>query len=142
MLAYPSLVNLYKIDASSSSVYIFVWVIAHQWYWEYHYRVYPNLSRWWSIGRWDMRKYGYRLDRFKIEWGNIWAWVAGISTVQKAYFEEVGVKGLFFDYESFIVPEGGLKVGEFRLYEVDNRVVFPCGVPIMLGVTRADVIHR
>ncbi len=49
----------------------------------------------------------------------------------------------FIDVEidSYIVPVSDLTPGEFRLLEVDNRVVLPIHLEIRVLVTAADVIH-
>ena len=48
-------------------------------------------------------------------------------------------EGLIFD--SYMVPEEDLNPGEFRLLEVDNRVVLPTNVHIRVIITSADVLH-
>lgn len=45
------------------------------------------------------------------------------------------------EYDSYIIPTDDLKLGEFRLLEVDNRIVVPIQLEIRLLVTAADVIH-
>jgi len=49
----------------------------------------------------------------------------------------------FIDVEidSYITPTSDLISGEFRLLEVDNRVVLPIQIEIRILVTGADVIH-
>lgn len=49
----------------------------------------------------------------------------------------------FIDIEidSYIIPTSDLSPGEFRLLEVDNRVVLPIQIEIRVLVTAADVIH-
>jgi cytochrome c oxidase subunit 2 len=49
----------------------------------------------------------------------------------------------FIDIEidSYITPTPDLILGEFRLLEVDNRVVLPINIEIRILVTGADVIH-
>nr|AOR07160.1 cytochrome c oxidase subunit 2 [Mesenchytraeus hydrius] len=49
----------------------------------------------------------------------------------------------FMDVEmdSYMVPTSDLTPGEFRLLEVDNRVVLPMHLEIRVLVTAADVIH-
>ena len=44
-------------------------------------------------------------------------------------------------YDSFILPTKLLKSGEYRLLEVDNRIVAPINTEIRLLVTASDVIH-
>lgn len=45
------------------------------------------------------------------------------------------------DIDSYIVPTSDLAPGDFRLLEVDNRVVLPIQIEIRVLVTAADVIH-
>jgi cytochrome c oxidase subunit 2 len=40
-----------------------------------------------------------------------------------------------------MVPESDLKEGEFRLLEVDNKVVVPVDTHVRVIVTAADVLH-
>jgi len=44
-------------------------------------------------------------------------------------------------YDSFIIQRKNLKDGEFRLLEVDNRIIIPINTNIRLLVTSSDVIH-
>jgi len=48
---------------------------------------------------------------------------------------------LDLEFDSYIIPTEDLNIGDFRLLEVDNRVVLPMGVEIRFLVTSADVIH-
>lgn len=45
------------------------------------------------------------------------------------------------EMDSYITPLSDLLPGEFRLLEVDNRVVLPMHIEIRVLVTAADVIH-
>jgi len=45
------------------------------------------------------------------------------------------------DFESYMVPEFDLKLGQLRLLEVDNRVVLPTNTHVRVLVTAADVLH-
>ena len=45
------------------------------------------------------------------------------------------------EIDSYIIPTTDLNVGEYRLLEVDNRVVLPIQTEIRVLVTAADVIH-
>lgn len=44
-------------------------------------------------------------------------------------------------FDSYIMPTSELRTGEFRLLEVDNRIVVPINLEIRILVTAADVIH-
>lgn len=45
------------------------------------------------------------------------------------------------EIDSYIIPESDLATGEFRLLEVDNRIVLPIQTETRILVTAADVIH-
>lgn len=45
------------------------------------------------------------------------------------------------EFDSYIIPTEDLECGQFRLLEVDNRVVVPIGVEVRVLVSSADVIH-
>jgi len=45
------------------------------------------------------------------------------------------------NFDSYIVPEDDLEVGQYRLLEVDNRVVVPVNTHIRVITTSTDVIH-
>jgi cytochrome c oxidase subunit 2 len=44
-------------------------------------------------------------------------------------------------FDSYILPVSELNKGEFRLLEVDNRIVVPIQIEVRLLITAADVIH-
>ena len=46
-----------------------------------------------------------------------------------------------FVYDSYMILEEDLNIGEFRLLEVDNRVVLPTHTHIRVLVTSTDVLH-
>lgn len=48
---------------------------------------------------------------------------------------------LNLEFDSYIIPTEDLEDGQFRLLEVDHRVVLPMGVEVRILVTSADVIH-
>lgn len=45
------------------------------------------------------------------------------------------------EFDSYIIPTSDLTTGEYRLLEVDNRIVLPIQIEIRVLVTAADVIH-
>mmetsp|Transcript_63 Transcript_63/g.159 ORF Transcript_63/g.159 Transcript_63/m.159 type:complete len:253 (+) Transcript_63:80-838(+) len=49
--------------------------------------------------------------------------------------------GDFIMFDSYMLPEDELSLGDLRLLEVDNRVVLPVDTHIRLVVTSADVLH-
>jgi cytochrome c oxidase subunit 2 len=44
-------------------------------------------------------------------------------------------------FDSYMIPDDDLEVGQLRLLEVDNRVVLPVNTPIRVIITAADVLH-
>ena len=44
-------------------------------------------------------------------------------------------------YDSYMIPEEDLELGQLRLLEVDNRMVIPINTHIRIIVTAADVLH-
>nr|WOA02285.1 cytochrome c oxidase subunit II [Gloiopeltis furcata] len=44
-------------------------------------------------------------------------------------------------YDSYMIPEEDLEVGQLRLLEVDNRMVVPTNTHVRVIVTAADVLH-
>jgi len=44
-------------------------------------------------------------------------------------------------FDSYMIPEDLLEVGQFRLLEVDNRVVLPVKTHVRLLISAADVLH-
>jgi cytochrome c oxidase subunit 2 len=66
--------------------------------------------------------------------GNQWYW-----NYQYSDYENEDQESIVFD--SYLLPEDELSLGNLRLLEVDNRVVLPIDTHIRLIVTSADVLH-
>lgn len=45
------------------------------------------------------------------------------------------------NFDSYMIPEDDLEIGQLRLLEVDNRVVLPIKTHIRVLITAADVLH-
>jgi len=45
------------------------------------------------------------------------------------------------EFDSYLIPEEMLELGDLRLLEVDNALHLPVGIPIRLLITSSDVIH-
>nr|YP_010146969.1 cytochrome c oxidase subunit II [Conosia irrorata]QQP21491.1 cytochrome c oxidase subunit II [Conosia irrorata] len=45
------------------------------------------------------------------------------------------------NFDSYMIPTNDLKLNEFRLLDVDNRVIIPMFTQIRILVTAADVLH-
>jgi cytochrome c oxidase subunit 2 len=49
--------------------------------------------------------------------------------------------GESIDFDSYMIPESDLELGQFRLLDVDNRLVVPTDTHVRYIVTGTDVIH-
>ena len=47
----------------------------------------------------------------------------------------------FIEFDSYIVPESDLEEGQFRMLEVDNRIIIPEFTHVRFVISSADVIH-
>jgi Heme/copper-type cytochrome/quinol oxidases, subunit 2 len=45
------------------------------------------------------------------------------------------------DFDSYLIPETDLELGQFRLLDVDNRITIPVNCHIRIIVTASDVLH-
>ena len=66
--------------------------------------------------------------------GHQWYW-------SYEYSDYINERGESIEFDSYMIPESDLELGQFRLLDVDNRVVVPVDTHIRLIVTGADVIH-
>jgi len=65
--------------------------------------------------------------------GHQWYW-----SYEYSDFEiQIGTLG----FDSYMVAQDELNIGDLRLLEVDNRVVLPVGTHVRVLVTAADVLH-
>ena len=66
--------------------------------------------------------------------GHQWYW-------SYEYSDYVNESGESIEFDSYMIPESDLELGQFRLLDVDNKVIVPVDTHIRLIVTGADVIH-
>ena len=66
--------------------------------------------------------------------GHQWYW-------SYEYSDYINESGESIEFDSYMIPESDLELGQFRLLEVDNKVIVPTDTHIRLIVTGADVIH-
>lgn len=82
----------------------------------------------------------YEMDRVTQPWmtlkiiGHQWYW-------SYEYGDFKTKDGNQINFDSYMVTTDDLEIGDFRLLEVDNRIILPLGIPIRLLITGADVIH-
>lgn len=66
--------------------------------------------------------------------GHQWYW-------SYEYSDYENEEGDFIEFDSYMIPEEDLSVGQLRLLEVDNRVVVPINTHIRIIISAADVLH-
>lgn len=66
--------------------------------------------------------------------GHQWYWSYEYSDYNKSDEDTIA-------FDSYMVPEDELVEGQFRLLEVDNRLVVPTNTHVRLITTSADVLH-
>jgi len=66
--------------------------------------------------------------------GHQWYW-------SYEYSDYLNEDNEFINFDSYMVPEEDLVLGEFRLLEVDNNMVIPINTHIRIIVSAADVLH-
>ena len=66
--------------------------------------------------------------------GHQWYW-------SYEYSDYINERGESIEFDSYMIPESDLELGQFRLLDVDNRVIVPVDTHIRVIVTGADVIH-
>jgi len=66
--------------------------------------------------------------------GHQWYW-------SYEYSDYVNESGNSVEFDSYMIPESDLELGQLRLLDVDNKMVIPVDCHIRLIVTGADVIH-
>ena len=66
--------------------------------------------------------------------GHQWYW-------SYEYSDFITETGENIDFDSYMIPESDLELGQFRLLDVDNKVVLPVDTHIRIIVTGADVLH-
>ena len=66
--------------------------------------------------------------------GHQWYW-------SYEYSDFITDSGESIDFDSYMIPESDLELGQFRLLDVDNKLIVPVDCHVRLIVTGADVIH-
>lgn len=68
--------------------------------------------------------------------GHQWYWSYEYSDYNHLTEENSGI-----NFDSYLVADDDLEKGQFRLLEVDNRIVLPINTHIRVLITAADVLH-
>lgn len=66
--------------------------------------------------------------------GHQWYW-------SYEYSDYITEEGEAIEFDSYMVPDSDLELGQFRILEVDNKVVVPADTHVRLIITATDVLH-
>nr|YP_009653041.1 cytochrome c oxidase subunit 2 [Laccaria bicolor]QCG70099.1 cytochrome c oxidase subunit 2 [Laccaria bicolor] len=66
--------------------------------------------------------------------GHQWYW-------SYEYSDFITDSGESIDFDSYMIPESDLELGQFRLLDVDNKLIIPVDCHIRLIITGSDVLH-
>lgn len=66
--------------------------------------------------------------------GHQWYW-------SYEYSDYADQDGTTINFDSYMIPTADLELGQFRLLEVDEKVVVPANTHVRVIITSADVIH-
>ena len=66
--------------------------------------------------------------------GHQWYW-------SYEYSDFITDTGESIDFDSYMIPESDLELGQFRLLDVDNKLIIPVDCHIRLILSSTDVIH-
>lgn len=66
--------------------------------------------------------------------GHQWYWTYEFSDM-------LSESGDSIEFDSYMIPESDLELGDFRLLDVDNRLIVPVNTHIRFIVTATDVLH-
>lgn len=66
--------------------------------------------------------------------GHQWYW-------SYEYSDYITEEGEAIEFDSYMVPDSDLELGQFRLLDVDNKVVVPVDCHVRLIITATDVLH-
>uniref|UniRef100_A0AB39CC80 Cytochrome c oxidase subunit 2 n=1 Tax=Thyasira tokunagai TaxID=3055801 RepID=A0AB39CC80_9BIVA len=149
MLAVPSLGNLYRMDLSKCEYEVLFKAIGNQWYWSYEYSMeglgsslncLSNLEGNSVKGSELSMKIGEMYTFNSLEKNLFGASPLNVSAVLSSCL------GKFFycggvSFVSYMEDPKELNLGDYRLLEVDNRVICPGLANVRVNITSADVIH-
>jgi len=133
IIAIPSFILLYSMDAMVWLPHITLKVVGYQWFWtvEYGDIYFGQLALTYSRLLWENMT---RHVKFKVSMAET--------------FKKIDTVGFNLGYNDKTLYNGmkslagdSLNLGVFRLLDVDNRVVVPARVHIRVLVTGGDVIH-
>jgi len=133
VIAFPSFSLLYSMDEVMMPAFTLK-VIGHQWYWSYEY------SDEFSLEESKLDTKGEKSVSSNDSNNLINYLKLAVSNSKNTVDLNKNVS-VDFDFDSYMVPEADLNLGDHRLLEVTEQVVLPINTYIRILVSSADVLH-
>lgn len=133
VIAFPSFSLLYSMDEVMMPAFTLK-VIGHQWYWSYEYSDEFSLEE---------SKINSNVEKISpsTESNNFVNYLKLAVANSKPVENLNKIVSVDFDFDSYMVPENDLNLGDHRLLEVTEQVVLPINTYIRILVSSADVLH-
>jgi len=135
VIAFPSFSLLYSMDEVMMPAFTLK-VIGHQWYWSYEYSDEFSL---------EVSKLENNLGSKKLissnNNDNFITYLKLALSNAKSTEDLSKTVAIDFDFDSYMVPESDLTLGDHRLLEVTEQVVLPINTYIRILVSSVDVLH-
>jgi len=117
-------------------------VVGHQWYWSYEYsdEFYLNRNR--SEAKRIMVEMYEAMEAAGDESMESYLELFYFDAMSDRFYNNLNnTISVDFDFDSYMVPETDLNLGDYRLLEVTEQVVLPINTYIRILVSSVDVLH-
>ena len=130
VIAFPSFSLLYSMDEVMMPAFTLK-VIGHQWYWSYEYSIPLLVEEQEQVSKKRVSDYSQ------------FSYLSSQSNISEFYKENAidNKISIDFDFDSYMVPEAELNLGDHRMLEVTESVVLPINTYVRILVSSADVLH-
>jgi len=136
LIAVPSFALLYAMDEIIDPV-LTVKVIGHQWYWSYEYSDYSVV--------YETKLIDYhtidRLLAMEMMYKGMGYLKDGEPPLVNWLYNAIVIPETTVKFDSYMVHEAELNVGDFRLLKTDMPLFLPKNTHIRLLITSSDVLH-
>lgn len=134
-IAVPSFALLYAMDEIIDPV-LTIKVIGHQWYWSYEYSDYSVV--------YANKLTDYHTPNEIATWEMLYRDMGFMKPHQSIYdklFDAVVIPETTIKFDSYMVHEAELNLGDLRLLKTDMPLFLPKNTHIRLLITSSDVLH-
>jgi cytochrome c oxidase subunit 2 len=140
-IAFPSFKLLYLMDEVIDPS-VTIKAIGHQWYWSYeysdYYTVYNNNTLYNNISSHKNTIEPQNDDNQLSSYGNLFKQSDVFQNNLKG--TKTGIQKVL-GFDSYMIPQDDLNLGQFRLLETDRNLILPINTHLRVLVTAADVLH-